>query len=328
MGKFVKAVAPYQHKGIINFKKGAYDAWVKKGGNVATSHYLPGRLAGWCYNHELPLLPKSKREARLRFVEPISRKFDAFPDYVRYEIIPMIWDCWPCLDDRLSVWLEKHQIKTAVFTSRQAAERILKRFPEMAILVTTEGVDISLHDAGKPLKDRSIDILEFGRTNRALLGRECFKGLNHLCTGNLEKRLPDEKLFQTMGDAKIAISLPKCDTDAEIGNGQETLTQRYWENMLSRILMVGHAPKELVDLIGYNPCIELDGFVSHRGLRYYQIEPLDTETVNKQIISIVSNIVDYQGLVDKNREVALKMASWDIRMKQLMEWLRGLGYEV
>ena len=38
----------------------------------------------------------------------------------------------------------------------------------------------------------------------------------------------------------------------------ETLTQRYWENMLSRIIMVGHAPKELVDLIGYNPIIEID----------------------------------------------------------------------
>lgn len=328
MGKIVRAVAPFRHKGIVNFKREAYDAWVRTGGSVAPSHYLPGMLSGWFYNHELPMLPKSKREARLRFVEPISRKFDAFPDYVRYEIIPMIWDCWPCLDNRLSVWLTKHGVKSAIFTSEQAAERIQKRFPEMAILVITEGVDVSLHYAGKPLKDRSIDVLEFGRTNRVLLDDECLKGLHCLCSGSLERRLTDEELYQMMGDAKIAISLPKCDTDAEIGNGQETLTQRYWENMLSRILMVGHAPKELVDLIGYNPCIELDGFVSHRGLRNYRIEALDAEVVNKQITSIVLNIADYQGLVDRNREVALKMAPWDIRMKQVTEWLEGLGYEV
>ena len=36
----------------------------------------------------------------------------------------------------------------------------------------------------------------------------------------------------------------------------------------------------------------------------------------------------YQELVDRNRETALQMGSWDIRMKQIMEWLRGLGYEV
>ena len=326
MGKVVKAVAPYQHQEIINFKKGAYEAWIKEGGQIAAAHYLPKHLIGWSYNRELPTLPKSKNEARLRFIEPISRKFDSFPDYVRYEIIPMIWDCWPCLDDRLSVWLEKHQVKTAVFTSRQAAERILKRFPEMSVLVITEGVDISLYYAGKSLKDRSIDILEFGRSNRVLLRSECFKGLNRLCTSDLEKRLTDEELFRTMADAKIAISLPKCDTDAKIGNGQETLTQRYWENMISRILMVGHAPQELIDLIGYNPCVELDGFVSHRGMRNYKIEQLDSKVVNQQLTSIVANIDDYQELVERNREVALKMASWEIRMKQIKEWLNSIGY--
>lgn len=326
MTKKVYAVEPLKHSGIINFKKGAYDAWVNVGGQTASAHFLPGKLKGWSFNHELPLLPKRKSEARLRFVEPISRKFDAFPDYVLYEIIPMIWDCWPCLDDRISTWLAKHQVKSAIFTSEQAAERIQNRFPKMNILIITEGVNISQFHGGKLLKDRNIDVLEFGRTNRSLLSNECFKGLNRLCTGDLEKRLTDEELFETMADAKVTISLPKCDTDAEIGDGQETLTQRYWENMLSRILMVGHAPKELVDLIGYNPCIELDGFVSHRGMRSYKIEPLDTEVVNQQLTSIVSNIGGYQELVDRNREVALKMAPWEIRMKQIQEWLNSIGY--
>lgn len=310
MGKLVREVAPYQHQGITNFKKGAYDAWVKMGGRTAPSHYLPGKLLGWSCNHELPLLPKSRNEARLRFIEPITRKLDAFPDYVRYEIIPMIWDCWPCLDDRISSWLKKHQVKTAIFTSRQNAERIKKRFPEMNILVITEGIDISKYSPGKPLNEREIDLLEFGRGSNlnVNVNENC---LRYVCTKKSGKFYTDEELFEMMGNSKVTIALPRCDTDTAIAGGVETLTQRYWENMLTRMVMVGRAPKELTDLIGYNPVIELD-----------------REHAIRQIQYILKHIEDYQYLVERNRKTALQLADWTLRMEQVMEWLRGLGYEV
>ena len=355
MGKIVKAVAPYRHQGIINFKKGAYDAWIKEGGLIESAHYLPKQLIGWSYNHELPLLPKNKIEARLRFVEPISRKFDAFPDYVRYEIIPMIWDCWPCLDDRICSWLKKHKVKTAIFTSRQNAERIQKRFPEMQILVITEGIDTSKYHVGKELKDREIDLLEFGRGSNLNFnvnanhkekeknndnvnvnenlepGTGCTQPWNlepavcshetanqpvnsirYVCTKVNGKFIySDGQLFETMGNAKVTIALPRCETDAAIAGDVETLTQRYWECMLSRMVMVGHAPKELTDLIGYNPVIEID-----RG------------NITKQLQDILARVEDYQELVDKNRETALKLGDWTIRMQQVMEWLKVLGYEI
>ena len=100
-------------------------------------------------------------------------------------------------------------------------------------------------------------------------------------------------------------------TQPEVAGDIETLTQRYWENMLSRIVMVGHAPKELVDLIGYNPVIDLD-----------------REHPNEQILDILAHISDCQPLVDRNRETALRLGEWTLRMKKVMEWLRGVGYEV
>lgn len=326
--KIVKAVAPYIRKGIVNFKMEAYKAWCEVGGEAAEPHYLCQPFVSFFHNHELFGNFKflMRQEARLRFVEPINRYFDAFPDYMFYEIIPMIWDCWPCLDDRLSVWLMKHDVKVSIFTSEQAAERIQKKFPKMKILVVPEGVNTSLYNKGKELKDRNIDVLEFGRSTKELLDERCFEDLNCICTAKLEKRLTDEELIHTMGDAKITLSLPKCDTDARIGDGQETLTQRYWENMLSRILMVGHAPKELVDLIGYNPCIELYDFKSHRGMKNYTIEPLNSELVNKQMKLIVENIEKYQDLVNKNRETALEMGDWRLRMRFIQNKLVELGY--
>ena len=77
------------------------------------------------------------------------------------------------------------------------------------------------------------------------------------------------------------------------------------------MLMVGHAPRELVDLIGYNPVIELD-----------KANP------NVQIQDILTHIDDYQELVDKNRETALRLGCWDKRMQNVMAWLRSCGYEV
>lgn len=67
----------------------------------------------------------------------------------------------------------------------------------------------------------------------------------------------NEQLYDAMADARIAIALPRSMTQPEVAGDIETLTQRYWECMLSRMVMLGHAPQELVDFIGYNPVVEL-----------------------------------------------------------------------
>ena len=118
---------------------------------------------------------------------------------------------------------------------------------------------------------------------------------------------------QLLQNSKVTVIFPRSITEPETAQGIETLTQRYWECMLSRILMVGHAPKELVDLVKYNPVIEMD--MEH-----------DLEQI-KQILSDIDNPI-YQAMVDRNRETALKMGSWDIRMKLVMEWLQTVGYKI
>ena len=92
------------------------------GGGTAPAHYPPRLLHGFAFRWELPQMPKHRGDARLRFVEPVSIHFDAFPDYVRYEIIPMVWDCWPKYFEMMVAWLKRHHVRTAIFTSRQTAE--------------------------------------------------------------------------------------------------------------------------------------------------------------------------------------------------------------
>ena len=90
----------------------------------------------------------------------------------------------------------------------------------------------------------------------------------------------------------------------------ETLTQRLWDCMVSGTLIVGHAPKELVDLLGYNPVIELE----------------TDEDIGSRLSQILDNISSYQELADKNLAVARENASWDTRMTRLLPQLRQLGY--
>lgn len=322
--KLLKAVTPYHHPGFLNFKVAPYEAWRRNGGRVAKECYPPRFLHGTVFRWELPTIWKNSKEARLRFVEPVSLSFDSFPDYARYEVVPMFWDCWPCYFEKTCEWLRRHQVKTAIFSSHQTAEKMQKRFSgkhdgwqKINVIWCAEAVDESVYLRGKLLKDRAVDLLEFGRSNDKVFKADQLKvvfdnrnrSLNHVCTKQNGKFIyTNKQLYEAMGDAKVTIALPRSITQPEIAGDIETLTQRYWECMFSRMVMVGHAPQELIDFIGYNPVIELSDKISPEEL----------------IANVIEHIEDYQSLVDKNRETAEKLGSWDVRMKWLMGELSNL----
>ena len=320
--KTVKAVPPYIHPEQLNFKTAPYEAWMKLGGEVAPAHYPPRLLHGFAFHYEIPKLTSIfnfqfstfnlSKEARLRFVEPISITFDTFPDYAFYEIIPFVWDCWPCYFERMCRWLKKHNVRTAIFTSSQTAERMRAGFPKMNIMFCPEAVDSTLYNSGKNLNERSIDLLEFGRGNEKIFDASQLSTVNHVRTVvNGKFTYTNEELYHAMGDAKVTITLPRSYTQPEIAGDIETLTQRYWECMLSRMVMVGHAPKELTDLIGYNPVIELD-----------------MDNPKEQILQIITHINDYQELVDKNLEAARVHGDWYTRMKDVMRFIEEHDYHI
>ena len=69
----------------------------------------------------------------MRFVSGYSIQFDTFPDYAFYEVIPLIWDCWPKQVESVAAFFRKHQVKTAIFTSSQTADVFRDLFPKMNI---------------------------------------------------------------------------------------------------------------------------------------------------------------------------------------------------
>lgn len=312
MKKIVKAVKPYIYPGQLNFKNKPFEAWEALGGETVQGWY-PRILHSLMFKFDMP--PLWHGEARLCFVQPVSLYFDTFFAALTHEIIPFIWDCWPCYYDMMEKWLKKHKVKTAIFTSKQEMEEMRRRLPEINYIHCPEAVDASLYKPGKELKDRNIDLLEFGRSNRLVVSGERLEGINHVCTKVDDKFVyTDEQLYEAMGDAKVTICLPRSITHPETAEGVMTLTQRYWEAMLSRMVIVGHCPKELEDLIGYNPTIEVP-----------LNPPQGGRAAHEQILDILEHIEEYQELVEKNRETALRMGDWMVRMREIQKSLSSVG---
>lgn len=298
----IKAVKPYIYS-ELNFKNAPFEAWSNLGYATIKGSY-PRWLHWVLFRTDLfPTLWQG--EARLVFVQPVSLYFDAGFSVLTHEIIPFIWDCWPCYYDKMERWLKRHNVKTAFFTSSQEMEEIKCRLPHINAIHCPEATNTLLYQKGKPLKERSIDILEFGRPNNKVFNSrdEQLNDLNAINTFNLEERPTDAELRQLMQDARITVCFPKSLTHPEEAEGVETLTQRYWEAMLSGTLLVGHCPKELQDIIGYNPVIELSSSDSH------------SDTIH----NIIKNIEQYQELADKNAESALRFGDWQYRMQTVKQ---------
>ena len=310
--KTVKAVAPYIYRDASNFKFSPYESWVKLGGQTVQAHYPCRALHGLAYHKILPTIWKNKKEARIRFVSGYSIYFDTFPDYALYEVIPFFWDVWPGQVENVVSFISRHNVRTAFFTSSQTAERIQKLFPKMNVMYCPEGVNIDLYKKGAPLNEREVDVLEIGRKNANFFKTPLPENVKYVKTGNFSRVFKsDEDFRNALANTKVTISVPRCDVDKEIAGDIETLTQRYWECMLSGIVMVGRAPKELIDLIGYNPVIEWDGV---------DATPL--------VSDVLCHIEDFQSIVEKNYEAAQRFASWDIRIKDVMDYLIEKGYKV
>lgn len=310
--KFVVAVSPYIHKDIKNFKNDLYNSWKGKGLPTCQGKYPWRMLHKLFYKYSLPHIYTSSKEARLCFVSGYSINFDTCFNCSTHEIIPVIWDCWHNQIQDVTCFFKKHKVKTAFFTSSKIAKLFQNKFPDMNIMAITEGVDTSLYVKGKELCNRNIDLLEVGRDWFNFIKTPLIGGIKHVKTSNFSRVFKtDAEFTHALSDTKVSINVPRSDVDKANASNIETLTQRYWECMLSRVVMVGRAPKELIDLIGYNPVIEWDSIDA-------------APTIN----NILQNISDYQALVDKNYKTAIEKSSWDIRVSQICLFLTEHGYSI
>ena len=236
----------------------------------------------------------------------------AWPWCYFYEIVPVMWDVWPGYFEPLVNFIRKCKVKLVFCTSSQQVEHLKERVPGLNAIWLPEGIDVASYPVGTRLVDRPVDVLEYGRrmepVHDALVDHKFKRPFAHAFSTGNDLLFPDfDSMTAGIRNAKITICYPQCDTKPWRAGEIETVTQRYWEGMLSGTLIAGRAPKELIDLCGYNPVIALG------------------EQPAWQIEEILNHIEDYQALVDRNRAYAEKNADWSTRIPIVMKALQDNG---
>lgn len=240
-----------------------------------------------------------------RMVVPASFRIEssAWPWVYFHEIVPMMWDLWPGDYHAFKRFVRRNRVRTVFCTARQSVAWINANCAGTVAHWIPEGADVASYPQGDKLVMRSVDVLSYGRR---------MEGLHLALTGAAERKLVCyqvgagnrfEEMTAALRSAKMSICYPKYDTSPDVAKGVETLTQRYWEAMLSGTLIVGRAPQELIHVCGYNPVIELGD------------NPVE------QIKEILRQIDSYQGLADRNRKCAEEKGGWDGRIKMIREIL-------
>lgn len=245
----------------------------------------------------------------------------SFP-YYNHEIIPMLWDVWPYTWRDLYRNLRELNCKICFVTVRQMATKIENELGIKCYWIP-EGIDMSDYTKGNDLKERIIDVYELGRQHKEYhkiikdsLNKniiKSYKGNIYNDDGTLQSLAfsTAEELISGLPSIKVIICFPQTDTHPERAGSLETLTQRYWEAMLSRCLIIGRAPQELIDLVGYNPVIDVNW-----------------NNPMQQLYEILVNIDAYQEIVNKNYLSALKYASWDKRTLLIKNILKENNYSI
>lgn len=299
------------------YRQWATNAWINLGGSIKYGikiSFAIKKIIGR-FNKLAAFIPNAlKRRQALIVCCGAFPNYAAWPYMYTNEIIPIIWDCWPKYHDRLINAIRDYKIRTLFCTSSQVIALIKLKYPKINAFWLPEGIDIKAYIHGNSLEHRPIDVLELGRLYAPLhysLEKSLPENVNHRYSdkGELLFKTFDD-LTRGLADAKITICYPRCDTHPEMAGDIETLTQRYWECMLSGTLIVGRAPKELIEFCGYNPVIELKNHTAD------------------EIIYILNNIRDFQELCDKNRKFVEKNCSWENRISKVIGELKNNGYHI
>lgn len=270
-----------------------------------------------------PLLNKKTKKKAIIVASTGNTFFrNSFPFFYHYEIIPILWDVWPSTWESLYKDLIYFDCKI-VFVTVEAVGRKISSDLNIPVYWIPEGIDLNDYKKGESLLDRPIEIYELGRQKKeyhsvlenlfqlGIIKKYCKNTYSE--SGTLQKLAFEttSELIEGLAKTKILVSFPLIDTHPDKAGGLETLTQRYWEAMLSRCLMVGRAPEELIKFIGYDPVINIDW---HKP--------------GEQLECLLNHISDYQELVDKNYKVALEKASWNARIITLIEVLKRENYDL
>lgn len=290
-------VSPSLHA-YLNFRS----YWNNKTGRKRT--IVPGNM-GPC---ELLNSPKSIFLIQLGY----SRKaFDPYSYIPATGRMIYMFDAWPKNYESISRFVNQYAIDKVFVSASQSATDLNKLVGKNNFHYVPEGVDPTIYHASE-YEQKDIDVLALGRKYEAhhkaikeSLEQNQRNYRYEVSNGQLI--FPDRKAFiDGLSRTKISICVPSSITHPQRSGHVETMTMRYLQSMASKCLIVGHAPKEMIELFGYNPVIEIDW-----------LDPAG------QIESILQDFHLHIPLIERNYIEVSERHTWATRFNQIKRILCG-----
>lgn len=249
---------------------------------------------------------------RLVLVPMMGADFDFAFAASRYGLpVVLAWDVW---EPDLDFWAQQMRRlgpHSCFVTSSQSAAELRKRL-NIPVHHAPEATDPEYYSPGAPLKARTVDVLELGRKHdqwhEAIRNAAATLGIAHRyekVRGSIVYKTRDD-LKHGLAETKVSVCFPSSRTHPERAGGTTTLTHRYLESIASRCLIVGESPPELRQLLGFDPVVAVDWSQPWR-----------------QLQDILLDIGRWQGLVDRSFDALAGVASWDVRVAEILSGLAG-----
>ncbi len=214
------------------------------------------------------------------------------------------FDAWPHNFHPLRRFIRDLGLDTVFTSSSQAADMLNECISNCRFHWIPEGIDMDIyghHDYEK----KDIDILQMGRRYDAYH--------QHILSVAAEVRktyvyeqdktqiiFPTRQEFvEAMSRTKISVCFPQNITHPEIAGDIETMTNRYLQSMASKCLVLGKAPREMIELFGYNPVVEVD-----------------MDQPAKQLKTILTDFDKYMPLIEKNHK-NMSNHTWKKRWEEI-----------
>ena len=216
-----------------------------------------------------------------------------------------LFDAWPKTHDLIKGLVNYWEVDRVFLSSSQAAKSLGALGSDCIYSWIPEGINPELyrHNA---YSEKDIDVLELGRKHDAYHER-IVRALKQDQKVHLYEKVKGEIIFPTrqefihgLARTKISICFPSSITHPERAGDIETMTVRYLQSMVSKCLIVGHAPEEMIRLFGYNPVIEVD-----------MRDPI------RQIRSLLGSFTDYSPLLEKNFRAVVENHTWHHRWRSI-----------
>lgn len=216
-----------------------------------------------------------------------------------------LFDAWPGRHRDIRQFVEAWGIQYAFVSSSGAAERLSALSDRCTFMWVPEGIDPARY-RHRSFLEKDIDVLQLGRrydAHHSLVAPE-LQSAGKIYLYEKEKGaivFPSRADFvDGLARTRISICVPSSVTHPERAGGIETMTVRYLQSMVSKCLVLGRAPEEMIEMFGYNPIVEID-----------------MSAPGTQILELLGRYEDYLPLVERNYEAVSTDHTWAKRWERM-----------